>query len=281
MPRFVTQRELYEVRERPSKAYSWKAFLIANISVEIPYQILLGITVFACYYYPIYTRGGIQSSERQGLVLLYCIQLFVFASTYSNMIIAAIPNSETAGAIATLLFSLILVFNGVFQTPDALPGFWIFMWRVSPFTYLVSGIISSGLSGRAVRCAQNELAVMQPPNGQSCGEYLQRYAAKAGGQVYNPESMENCEYCPLSNADQLLSQSRIEYNTRWRNFGLMFAYLVFNICAAVFLYYWFRVHKSTGRTKRLLGKMKKTDGKGSNGNAEMGQKKDDAGLRTE
>ena len=38
MPLFVTQRSLYEVRERPSKAYSWKAFLVANIAVEIPYQ---------------------------------------------------------------------------------------------------------------------------------------------------------------------------------------------------------------------------------------------------
>ena len=36
MPRFVIQRSLYEVRERPSKAYSWAAFLIANIVVEIP-----------------------------------------------------------------------------------------------------------------------------------------------------------------------------------------------------------------------------------------------------
>jgi len=47
MPKFVTQRDLYEVRERPSKAYSWKAFLIANIIVEIPYQVLLGILVYA------------------------------------------------------------------------------------------------------------------------------------------------------------------------------------------------------------------------------------------
>lgn len=130
------QRELYEVREKPSKAYSWKAFLIANITVEIPYQILLGIVVYAAYYYPIYTKGGIQSSERQGLILLFCIQLFVFASTYSNMIIAALPDAETAGAIATLMFSLILTFNGVFQPPEALPGFWIFMYRVSPLTYL-------------------------------------------------------------------------------------------------------------------------------------------------
>lgn len=42
MPRFIIQRSLYEVRERPSKAYSWAAFLIANIVVEIPYQMLMG-----------------------------------------------------------------------------------------------------------------------------------------------------------------------------------------------------------------------------------------------
>lgn len=63
MPLFVTQRSLYEVRERPSKAYSWKAFLIANIVVELPYQIVMGILTFACYYFPIV--GASQSTERQ------------------------------------------------------------------------------------------------------------------------------------------------------------------------------------------------------------------------
>jgi ABC-type multidrug transport system ATPase subunit len=134
MPRFILQRDLYEVRERPSKSYSWKAFLIANIVVEIPYQILLGIMVFASYYYPIYTRGGIPSSSRQGLILLLLIQFFIFASTFAHMLIAALPDAQTAGNIATLMFALCLTFNGVFQPPQALPGFWIFMYRVSPLT---------------------------------------------------------------------------------------------------------------------------------------------------
>ena len=116
MPRFVIQRSLYEVRERPSKAYSWAAFIIANIVVEIPYQILMGILVFACYYYPIY--GKHQSSERQGLILLFSMQFFVFASTFAQMLIAAMPDAETAGNIATILFSLTLTFNGKLPTLD-------------------------------------------------------------------------------------------------------------------------------------------------------------------
>jgi len=115
MPLFVTQRSLYEVRERPSKSYSWKAFLIANIFVEIPYQIVLGIVVYGSYYYPIYTTNGIQSSERQGLILLFCIQFFVFGSTFAHALIAGLPDAETAGNIATFMFSLTLVFNGVMQ----------------------------------------------------------------------------------------------------------------------------------------------------------------------
>jgi ABC-type multidrug transport system permease subunit len=35
IPVFVTQRTLYEARERPSKTYSWKAFMLANIFVEL------------------------------------------------------------------------------------------------------------------------------------------------------------------------------------------------------------------------------------------------------
>jgi hypothetical protein len=38
MRNFVTQRSLYEVRERPSKTYSWRAFVLSNIIVEMPWK---------------------------------------------------------------------------------------------------------------------------------------------------------------------------------------------------------------------------------------------------
>ena len=239
MPVFVTQRSLYEVRERPSKAYSWIAFLTATISVEIPYQVLLGVLAWAAWYFPVF---GDQSSERMGLMLLFCIQYFVFASTFAHMVIAALPNAETAGNIATLLFSMALTFNGVVQAPNALPGFWLFMYRVSPLTYLVAGWAATGLSGRMVDCADNELAQFDPPPSQTCGEYLADYiSAGAVGQLENPEATSQCRYCPLSTSDQFLASVNISYDERWRNFGIGWAYIVFNIAAAVLLYYMFRV----------------------------------------
>lgn len=239
MPKFISQRSLYEVRERPSKAYSWKAFLIANIVVEIPWQILLGVLVWAAWYFPIYGAG--QSAERQVLTLLYVIQFFVFASTFAHMLIAALPDAQTAGAIGTLMFSLSLTFNGVFQTPEALPGFWIFMYRVSPLTYLVSGLVSTGLGGRDVECSQTELSVFQPPAGQTCAVYLQEYLATSVGYLSNPQATADCGVCSVSTANQLLAGDSIYYSERWRNYGIGFAYIGFNIFAAVSLYYVFRV----------------------------------------
>ena len=255
MPRFVLQRSLYEVRERPSKAYSWQAFLISNIIVEIPYQILVAIIVWACLYFPVF--GAHQSSEVQGLFVLYSIQFQIFTSTFAHMLIAGLPDAETAGGIATTLFSLILTFNGVLQPPDNLPGFWLFMWRVSPLTYIVGGLAATTLHGRQVHCADNELAVFDPPSGQTCAEYLREYLAQAPGQLYNGDATARCEYCPISNGDQFLAGSRISWDQRWRNFGIGWAYIGFNIFAAVWLYWFFRVRKrgSGGGAKKWLGKL--------------------------
>jgi ATP-binding cassette subfamily G (WHITE) protein 2 (PDR) len=205
------------------------------------------------------------------------------------MLIAGLPDAETAGRIATLMFSLTLVFNGVFQPPTALPGFWsmlpspmfsppshlyvltdtVFMYRVSPLTYLVDGIVATGLHNRVVICATNELAIMQPPSGETCGSYLSQYASLAHGAIYNPNATSDCQYCAATLADEYLAGNSIFWDQRWRNWGLGFAYIGFNIAVAVLLYYLIRVRKGSGRTmgerfQSLLGLFKR-DSKGKKG----------------
>lgn len=252
MPRFVAQRSLFEVRERPSRAYTWKAFLLANISVEIPYQILLGILVWACIYWPVF--GLRPAPVQRGLFLIYTVQFYIFTSTFAHMVIAGLPDAETAGNIATTLFSLMLTFNGVMQPPNKLPGFWIFMYRVSPLTYTVGGLAASGLHNREVHCSRKEMAIFDPPSGSTCGQYLQKYlAAGAPGELYNPDATTNCKYCPISNADQFLAAVSISWSHVWRDFGIGWAFVVFNVAAAIFLYYVFRVRRpSKQQPKRLV-----------------------------
>jgi ATP-binding cassette subfamily G (WHITE) protein 2 (PDR) len=218
MPFFVTQRSLYEVRERPSKAYDWKAFVAATILVEIPYQAMAGFLVYATFYYPVV---GIQSSERQCLVLVLCVVLYIYAGTFAQLCIVALPDAQTASSIVILLFSMMLVFNGVMQPPNAFPGFWIFMYRVSPFTYWVGGMANAMLSGRRIQCSSDEASVFNPPTGETCQTYLAPYLSQAPGTLQNPEATSDCRYCSLTNADQFLGSVDIYWTDRWRDFGLV------------------------------------------------------------
>jgi ATP-binding cassette subfamily G (WHITE) protein 2 (PDR) len=240
-PQFVIQRSLYEVREKPSKAYSWSAFLIANIVVEIPYQIFAAILAFASYYYAVVGRH--QSSDRQGLVLLFCIQLFIYASAFAHMCIAALPDAQTAAAVVTLLTMMSTLFAGVLQGPTALPGFWIFMYRLSPFSYWISGIVSTQLHDRQVTCSDSETNKFAPPSGMTCSDYLAPFLSDAPGYLLSPNSTTECEYCSVSVADEYIAASGIYWSDRWRNFGIMWGYILFNIAVAVSTYYLFRVRK--------------------------------------
>ncbi|KAL2258872.1 hypothetical protein VTK26DRAFT_7643 [Humicola hyalothermophila] len=253
-PLFITQRSLYEVRERPSRVYSWKAFLLANIIVEVPYQILTGVLAFASFYYPVMGAG--QDSTRQGLVLLFTIQLFIYASAFAHMTIAALPNAQAAAAIVILLTMMSTIFSGVLQTRAALPGFWVFMYYVSPFTYWIAGIVSTVLHGRGVECSAAETLVFDPPQGMTCAEYLMPLAGTAPGTLQNPFDDAACRYCPVSVADEYLAGVDIHWGDRWRNFGIMWAYIVFDVAVAILVYYLFRV-----KGKAPLGGLFKRKGK--------------------
>lgn len=139
------------------------------------------------------------------------------------------------------------------QPPQALPGFWIFMYRVSPLTYLVSSLAATGMHGRSIICAAAELSRFDPPLGTTCGTYLQSYlSANPAGTLLNPSAIVGCEYCPLSTSDQFLAGVSISWDNRWRDYGLGFVYIGFNIVGAVLFYYAFRVRKWSGASVRRV-----------------------------
>jgi len=178
------------------------------------------------------------------------------------MVIAALPDAETASIVGTLMFAMCMIFNGVLQTPAALPGFWDFMYRVSPFTYIIDGIVATALHDRRVVCAANELSVFDPPANLTCGQYLQSYLQAAPGSLHNPAATTHCEYCALTVADQYLEPRGIVWSLRWRNFGLVWAYVVFNLFMIPTLYYVFRVRRWGAKPTRKLGGSNKDNGFG-------------------
>ncbi|EPE32483.1 P-loop containing nucleoside triphosphate hydrolase [Glarea lozoyensis ATCC 20868] len=238
LPNFVTQRALYEVRERPSKTYCWQVFILSNVIVEIPWNTLMALLVFLGWYYPIDLRQNAveadQVAQRGALMFLFILVFLIFSSTFTHMVIAGVDTAEAAGNITNLLFSLALIFCGVLATPAALPGFWIFMYRVSPLSYLVSGMLSVGLANSHIFCSPEELLHFSPPSNLDCATYLAPYAEAFGGYLSSESinSFTQCAFCSGSDTNVFLKTVSAEYDNRWSNFGICWAYVGFNITAA-------------------------------------------------
>lgn len=123
------------------------------------------------------------------------------------------------------------------------------MYRVSPFTYLVSGMLSTAVSGTNVTCSAIENLVFNPPANQTCFEYLNSYAMASGGRIQNPDATSACSYCQLSSTDTYLASVNSYWSDAWRNFGILWAYLLANIVLALGIYWLARVPKGN-RTKK-------------------------------
>ncbi|KAF6805269.1 ABC-2 type transporter [Colletotrichum sojae] len=246
MPHFVTQRSLYEVRERPSKTYSWKVFMLSQVITEIPWNSLMSVFMFICVYYPVglYQNGDASmKSERAGLMWLLFWQFLIFTCTFAHACIAITETAEMGGNLANMLFMMCLLFCGVLASPDAMPGFWIFMYRLSPFTYLLSSILSTGLANSEVTCSVNEYIHFNPPDNQTCDSFMRGYMDAAGGYLLHPEATTDCSFCPIADTNVFLKSISSNFDNRWRDFGIGMVYIVFNIAASLALYWLIRMPK--------------------------------------
>ncbi|GJN93621.1 hypothetical protein Rhopal_006678-T1 [Rhodotorula paludigena] len=252
MPQFVLQRDQYEVRERPSRVYSWLIFMLSNIVVELPWNTLASAILYFCLYYPVGFYENAEPGklhERGALFFLLVWMFMLFTSTFSHMVIAFNDTAENGGNLANVAFSLCLIFCGVLATPDQFPGFWIFMYRVSPFTYLAEGLLGAAVGNTQVVCDDLEFARFTAPSGQTCGEYMSDYIAVAGGRLLDPTATD-CQFCALDNTNQFLQSVSYSYDNRWRDFGLLWVYVIFNIVAACFFYWLARMPKKSRKQKK-------------------------------
>lgn len=78
---------------------------------------------------------------------------------------------------------------------------------------------------------------------------MEDYISMAGGYLQNPQATDRCEYCRLSSTDQFLNQINASWENRWRDFGLLWVFVAFNIVAAIFLYWLCRVPKNNKKVK--------------------------------
>lgn len=240
---FLNMRSIYEIRERPSRMYNWTALVTSQIIVEVPWNIIGSSLYFFCWYW---TSGF--TSDRAGYSYLMIGVIFpLYYTTIGQSVAAMSPNAEIAAILFSFLFSFVLTFNGVVQPYREL-GWWQWMYRLSPYTYLIEGVLGQAVGRQEVTCSSVELVTLNPPAGQTCGQYMQNYISRSGGYLTNPDASSACGFCSTRTTDEFLTNNfNIFYSHHWRNVGLMAAFILFNITAIFAFTFWFRI-----RTRSVL-----------------------------
>ena len=104
------------------------------------------------------------------------------------------------------------------------------MYRLSPYTYLIEGLLGQAIGRQTINCSDIELVQVEPLAGQTCGAFLGPFISATGGYVTNPDASSACLYCEFRTTDQFLVNSfNIEWGHHWRNFGLMWVFIGFNV----------------------------------------------------
>ena len=74
-----------------------------------------------------------------------------------------------------------------------------------------------------------------------CSEYMASYISSAGGHILDHEAIVNCRFCKINDTDVFLSQISSNYEDKGLYFGIMWVFIVFNIPAALGLYWLVRM----------------------------------------
>lgn len=69
------------------------------------------------------------------------------------------------------------------------------------------------------------------------------YISYAGGYLLDENTTMDCSFCSVKDTNTFLKSLNSDYSLRWRNFGLMWVFILFNIFAAVGMYWLARVPK--------------------------------------
>ncbi|KAG2177326.1 hypothetical protein INT43_007983 [Umbelopsis isabellina] len=236
-PKFMTERQWFR-REYASKYYGWAPFALSSIFVEVPYIIVLGALFMSGFYW---TAGLKNTAEACGFFYIFLV-VFVFWAVSFGFLIAAVSESPTVASIVNPVFiTFLILFAGLVQSPSAMPKFyssWVY-W-LDPFHYYIEGLTVNELDGFQVHCSESDLYLFNPPAGQTCGQYTQQFLTNAPGYIDNPNDTSNCGYCPYKEGNDYFNTLGWSASNKWRNFGIIVAFWIFNIAAFLVLVYWKR-----------------------------------------
>ncbi|ORZ21516.1 ABC-2 type transporter-domain-containing protein [Absidia repens] len=240
-PRFMEERQWFR-REYASRYYGWAPFAIGTVLVELPYIVVFTALFMFCFYW---TAGLQQGSDRIGYFFILFLVFLGFSVSF-GFLIASFSTTATMAAVINPFFSSILIlFAGIIQPPNNMPHFWSsWMYWLDPYHYLIEGFMVNELYDLTVACTDSDLLTYRPPPGQTCQQYSEEFFSTGGGTGYltgdSLNSTDLCSYCLYSKGEDYYTRIGWDFQNRWRDWGILLAFWIFNVMAFVFFVWLFR-----------------------------------------
>lgn len=117
------------------------------------------------------------------------------------------------------------------------------MYRCSPFTYWIGGILSAALKDTNAVCSSSEFVDVVSPSGVTCGEYMGEYTSDTGGYLLDSDAASHCKFCPISETNKFLLGFHINPEHMRINWVIFICFIFTNMIGTVLFYWLGRVPK--------------------------------------
>lgn len=108
---------------------------------EMPYLLVGGAIMFVSVYFP--TQTATTASQSGMFYFTQGIFVQAFAVSFGLMVLYIAPDLQSAAVLVSFLYTFIVAFSGIVQPVSLMPGFWTFMYKLSPYTYFIQNLVSS------------------------------------------------------------------------------------------------------------------------------------------
>jgi len=97
-------RNIYEIRERPSRMYNWSALTTSQLLCEIPWNMIGASLFFCCWYWTV----GFATSRAAFTWFVYGVQFPLYWTTLALTVASASSTAEIASLLYSFLFTFVL-----------------------------------------------------------------------------------------------------------------------------------------------------------------------------
>ncbi|EGC32253.1 hypothetical protein DICPUDRAFT_155800 [Dictyostelium purpureum] len=205
---FINRPIFYQ--QRAWKYYNTFSYFVSMVINDLPLSII-EVLVFSNFLY--WMTGLNKTWDRFIYFLLMCFVNDVLSQSMLRMVSSFSPNKNIAAALGPALISPFLLMCGFMKKKNDIPGWWIWLYWISPIHYGFEGLLINEHHGLDYHCSENEF---YPPS------YLPNF------NLTYPLGFEGNQVCPIRKGDQILENLGFEseFYFRWVDLAICSGFVI-------------------------------------------------------